>query len=244
MLNTKPLIALLMATLMFAANPAFAQDEEKKVDLDALMRHAGAAISDEDYEDAASQLRKYVEFKKDNGQAWFLLAYSLHMSGKLDEAIPMHKKAAEFDQFKSTALYNLGCAYSLKEDVDTSIKYLHKALDEGFTRLDMFESDSDLANVKKSKKYKQIQERVDNDGERVEKKAQQDKDKKSKSSGLVGKWKVISGTRQGNEVGAERLPPEITVTEKDFTIPAGDDAFVVDDVHVVADDQRRWSCWC
>ena len=194
-------------------------DKQDKVDLSSLLQQANQDLGAEDFKAAAEKLKKYTDAKKDNEQAWFLLAYSLHMDGQIDQAIPIHKKAAEFDDFRPTALYNLGCAYSLKNDPDKSLEYLHEALDAGFDRLDMFATDGDLENVQKSAGYGEIQARLKNNGKRPE--------KKFDGKGLVGKWAVTSGSRQGDAVEAERLPAEITFTNKDVTIPSGDDKFVM-----------------
>lgn len=219
-------LALFSLSLVFGSGMAIAQDE---VDLDNLLQEAQRHIGNEEYAAAAKKLKQVTKAEDDNGMAWQLLGYSLHLDGKLDDAIVAHAKAAEFPQFEQLGLYNLGCAYSLKNEPAKSLKFLHKALDAGFNRFEMFESDSDLDNVKKADGFKEIQARAENDGNRPEKPKSKPKGQKGKTKGksLVGKWTVTSGERQGNEIDADRLPPVITIRAKDLTIPAGEDEFVM-----------------
>lgn len=210
-------------------------DKQDQVDLPALFQAAAQDLNAEDFKAAAAKFKKYTKAKTDNGQAWFLLAYALHMDGQIDEAIPVHEKATQFADFKSTALYNLGCAYSIKKDAEKSIDYLHQALDAGFNQLDMFETDGDLENVRKSKGFSAIAARARNGGKRMEQEPKKASAKQPDAKALVGKWAVTSGTRQGDEIDAERLPPEIVFTEKDVTMPAGNETFVMSYKIVSAD---------
>ena len=193
---------------VFGVSAGHAQDDSEK-----LLRDAESAMQDQDFETAVELLTKFTKKVDDNGLAWFQLGYSLHMCKKMDEAIKAHTKAAEFAEFKATALYNLGCAYSIKKDATRSLSYLHKALDAGFRDFRQFGIDSDLDHVKKADGYSEIKDRLANGGKRVA---------KFDAKSLVGDWAVKKGMRQGEEIGAERLPPQITVSEKAFTIPTGE----------------------
>ena len=56
----------------------------------------------------------------------------------------------------------------------------------------------------------------------------EDKKDKPKKKGfdaakLVGKWKYVSGTRQGNKVAKERLVGTVTISKDTILIPAGPD---------------------
>ena len=233
-------LALLSLSLAFGSGFVVAQDTEEKVDLDSLFQDAATDRNNGDFAASAKKLKQYTKLKDDNGAAWHYLGYSLHMDGKLDEAIVAHTKATEFDQFKQLGLYNLGCAYSLKDQLDKSLKFLHEALDSGFDRFGMLdpesgEWDADLANVRKDKGYQAILDRAKNDGKRSKKVPERIVENKFNPRSLVGTWTVTSGSRQGEEVAKDRLP-EITITRRDVTIPAGDNKFVMSYKVVGADE--------
>ena len=215
-------MAMLIAISMLTTQVGFGQEDKpdtkkEKVDIEALLEEAQSAVESKDYDEAAKLFKKVCDADDKNGVACHMLGYALHLGGKVDEAIEVHKKAAKFDEFKAISLYNLGCAYSLKKKNKESIKALHQALDAKFDRLEMFKTDSDLANVRKSKGWKAIAARVKNGGLRP----------KFNVKKMVGSWQVTKGVRAGNKVDNERLPV-ITVDAKAFTIPAGADKFVME----------------
>ncbi len=221
-------LSLFSLTLLMGAPFAAAQD----TDLDELFQEANADISAQDFAAAAEKLKKYTKEKDDNPQAWFLLGYSLHLGSQadgksntdmLEAAIKADLKASEFPEIRSTALFNIGCAYSLLDKSKKSLKYLHMAMDSGFNRFDMFDTDSDLDNVRKADGFAEVLARAENNGKRPKKKSGD----KGKHKGFVGSWAVTSGSRGGNDVEAGRLPPEITISKKDVTIPAGEQSFVM-----------------
>lgn len=220
-------IAFLSLSLILGSGYGVAQDTEDKqeeVDLESLLSDARNDIGREDFAAAAKKLKQVTEAQADNGIAWQLLGYSLHLDGKLDEAIVAHTKATEFPDFKQLGYYNLGCAYSLKKQPKKALEFLHIAMDNGFDRFEMFETDADLEHVKKSDGFKEILARAKNGGKRPEKMVS-DKSKFDVKS-LVGEWAVTAGTRQAAEIDPAQLPV-VKFTKKDVTIPAGDTEFVM-----------------
>ncbi len=144
-----------------------------------------------------------------------------HSAGNYDKAIELHKKMLAFgDEGVRLGNYNLGCAYSLKKETDKAFEYLNKAVDAGFLDVNQFESDDDLANIKGDPRFVTLIARVKNGGKPVDDK------KEMKSPPIVGKWKIVSGTRSGAAVPKERLTA-VTVSDKTFTIPAGPSQFVM-----------------
>ena len=67
-----------------------------------LRQEANAALRAKDFETAAAAFKKITTADPKDGQAWQVLGYSLHVSGKLDEALPAHKKAVVKDYVAST----------------------------------------------------------------------------------------------------------------------------------------------
>ncbi|MEL7499394.1 MAG: TIGR03067 domain-containing protein [Planctomycetota bacterium] len=223
------LVVVLSITLL-ATGVSRAQDDKPKekqesVDVESLMDDAQEALDKGEFGKAVKIYKQVIVADKTNGRAWHRYGYALHADGQLDKAIEIHKKAAKFDDYKAISLYNLGCAYSLQKKTKPALKALHQALDANFRQLDMFDSDSDLENVRKDKGFKAIATRVKNGGARP----------KFDTKQLVGSWQVTKGVRAGEEVDGSRLPV-ITIDKKSITIPAGAENFVM---NYKLDDKNR-----
>jgi len=100
------------------------------------------------YAEAVEAFKAITEAHPDNGEAWFKLGYCLHASGRLDEALVAHAKAAEFPQYRPVALYNLGCAHALKGNADAAFEALNKSIDSGFDNLKQLQEDTDLTSLR------------------------------------------------------------------------------------------------
>jgi serine/threonine protein kinase len=96
-----------------------------------------------------------------DGQRAFDLAYEIHMSGKIDEAIDAHKEAAKYASHRGIATYNLGCAWSLKGEKDKAFKALNAAIDFGFDDIEQYETDGDLDSLRNDDRFKKLMERLD-----------------------------------------------------------------------------------
>ena len=147
-----------------------AQEEEKEQTVEEMMEEAERIMRQGNFANAAKLFKKVTEKDDSVGLAWQRLGYSLHAAGDLDGAIEIHKKAAEFDRFKPVSLYNLGCAYSLKEQPDKAFDYLMKAADAGFTQVSHVEGDSDLDNIRDDPRFKKFIAKMKGDDEPKEKK--------------------------------------------------------------------------
>ena len=208
--------SLLIWGLVFALQPAsglWAQEEDSSAE--EQFAEALFEIQNENYKEAAALLKQVVEADDENGRAWQLYGYSLHMDGKLDDAIKVHERTAKFAQFKGISLYNLGCAHALKKDTDKCLGFLKKAVDAGFDDVEQFESDADLAFVKKDPRFVRLIKVMK--GEPVD-------DDEKKAAKWIGTWVYVSGVRAGEDVAKERLAGEVEIGEKTLTIPAGPDS--------------------
>ncbi len=108
------------------------------------------------FRDEAHAYERQLAEDPTNAQAAFRAAYAWHMAGDYERAIPAHKKAAEFDEFRPTALYNLACAQALTGKPEDAIASLNAAIDAGFDRLELMEEDSDLASLRTRDDFKAI----------------------------------------------------------------------------------------
>lgn len=109
-----------------------------------LEKQAQAATSEQRWADAAAAYRKLTELDPKNGHAWHMAGFTLHMDGKLDEALPFHVKATEFPQSRPVASYNVACVHALKGDKEKAFEWLGKAVEAGFTNLEHITNDPDM----------------------------------------------------------------------------------------------------
>jgi Flp pilus assembly protein TadD len=138
-----------------------------------LINEGRQLIAESEFAKASDVLKKATEADKENALAWHLYGYSLHASGKLDDAIEVHKKAAKFKEYAGITMYNLGCAYSLKKDADKAFEALNKAVELNFVRDTAYDDDSDLDNIRKDERFEKLMKTVK---EKREKSADHDHD--------------------------------------------------------------------
>lgn len=198
-------------------------EQEEDLDIDALMEQAQSLIDDGKFGDAAEIYRRITRANEELAPAWQLLGYCLHVSGKLDEAIEAHKRAASFTgsgdaEFRRLGLYNLGCAYSLKKEPDQAFEYLHQAVDAGFRDSSLLAEDADLESLRADPRFAEVVDRVKSGGAR-----------KFDPASLVGTWKLLSGEKAGEAIAAEATATliEMTATEFRIPVPGADEGFVM-----------------
>ncbi|HZJ71524.1 MAG TPA: tetratricopeptide repeat protein, partial [Planctomycetota bacterium] len=121
---------------------------------------ARALFDAKKYAEAAEAFRAIVEKDPKNGEAWFDLGYSLHITGQLDQAIAAHTKAAEFPTYRAAALYNLGCAHALAGHADAAFEALNAAIDSGFNMLQTMQDDPDLKSLRTDPRYASLVARL------------------------------------------------------------------------------------
>ncbi len=192
------------------------QDED--IDVDALMEEGQDFIADKEYGKAAANFRKVVTEESDNGLAWQLLGYSLHIDGKLDEAIEAHTKAATFEEVKGIGLYNLACAWSLKKDTERAFEFLAKSIEEGYDDASLMKTDPDLDSIRSDPRFDPLLQWC-----RTGKKPA------PAGSTLVGSWAINSGMKAGTKIDMEAQPTEFKITDEQILIPVpgSDDGFVM-----------------
>ncbi|MEM7454079.1 MAG: TIGR03067 domain-containing protein [Planctomycetota bacterium] len=211
-------IAIATPANLQAGCTIFSLQEDDQDSVEDLMAEATAMLQREKYTEAAAILQKVVDQDEENGQAWMLLGYSLHVGGEVEKAIEAHTRAATFEDFKPVALYNLGCAHALLEDTEASIQWLEKAVDAGFSDIEYLTTDTDLDGVRDDERFKALVARVKNGGEPV-----------FNASMLVGTWEMLEGVRAGEELDGSRLPPSFEMTADTFELtgPGGTGSFVM-----------------
>lgn len=135
-------LAALLAASALSLTPALAQD------------------SPQDHREDARAYEQQLADDPENADAAFRAAYAWHMAGDYERAIPAHKKAAEFDQYRPIALYNLACAQALIGKHDAAIASLNAAIDAGFDRIELIQEDSDLASLRERDDFNAVIDRA------------------------------------------------------------------------------------
>ncbi|MCA8954111.1 MAG: DUF2911 domain-containing protein [Planctomycetes bacterium] len=136
-------LTVLLTFALGAALPAQEPATAKKSH-GAAVAAGRAALQESDWQAAAASFKKAVELDPEDGTSWQLLGYSLHADGRLDEALPIHQKAAEFAGVAPVASYNVACVYALKGDKDKALTWLEKAAAVGFDRPEHIANDPDM----------------------------------------------------------------------------------------------------
>ncbi|HZN38772.1 MAG TPA: DUF2911 domain-containing protein [Planctomycetota bacterium] len=150
-------LSLSRALALAALSPFLFAQDAATADLAKLRKEANAALQAKDFETAAATFKKITTADPKDGQAWQLLGYSLHIAGKLDEALPAHTKAAEFPKFAGVATYNIACVHALKGNADEAFAWLEKCVAGGFADVDQLNGDEDLKALRSDPRYAKIE---------------------------------------------------------------------------------------
>jgi beta-lactamase regulating signal transducer with metallopeptidase domain/tetratricopeptide (TPR) repeat protein len=100
--------------------------------------------------------QKLDELKQEtsaDGDDWFDVGLDLLRLRRIDESIEAFQRAIDLGEKTSTSMYNIACAYSLKGDINSSMAWLEKAINEGFDSADKLANDPDLNNVRKHPQF-------------------------------------------------------------------------------------------
>jgi tetratricopeptide (TPR) repeat protein len=112
------------------------------------------------YRAAMENLQKLKESDSTNGKKWFHIGYQLLGMREFDLASDAYGKAVEYmDGNRSTAMYNLACAYSLAGKTGPALDWLEQSLDAGFDNHKLLLNDPDLNNIREDARFARIAEK-------------------------------------------------------------------------------------
>lgn len=155
----RPCLATSLSTLLLLAPAAICQGTTP-ADLQQVRKAADAAVQAGEFETAAAGFRKLTEANPKDAQAWHMLGYSLHAGGKLDEALPIHLKAAGFKATAAPASYNVACVHAMQGHTDEAFAWLDKAIARGFRDADLLANDTDLASLRKDARFAALTDKL------------------------------------------------------------------------------------
>ncbi|HEX5053368.1 MAG TPA: tetratricopeptide repeat protein [Planctomycetota bacterium] len=147
-----------LSLFLSLAVPAVCQTPEPAVDIKQVRKEAQAAFEAGDFAAAAAAFQKVTVANPKDGEAWHRLGYSLHVTGKLDEALPAHLKAAEFPAQAAVGSYNVACVHALKGRTDEAFTWLEKAIGAGFRDAELLATDSDLDSLRTDARFKKLEQ--------------------------------------------------------------------------------------
>ena len=75
---------------------------------------------------------------------------------QLDQAISDYNKAIELSPTHTNAYYNIGCVYSLQNNLSEALKYLELVLENGYDNFDWISKDPDWDNIRSSNEFKML----------------------------------------------------------------------------------------
>lgn len=108
------------------------------------------------YEEADKIFKSVLEGDPDNSKAILEYGFSLHLQGKLDEAIAWHRRAAKSRDWDHYGNYNIACYHSLKGEPDLAFVYFKKAIQAGLWDVKQFERDSDLDAIRDDERFEEL----------------------------------------------------------------------------------------
>jgi putative intracellular protease/amidase len=135
-------------------------DNPRLSERDRLAAEADRIARGGDWQSAATRYRDLLAEDPSYGYAWYRLGLVLHTAGRLDEAIPAHRKAAESDDYRARGLYNLGCALALQGDTAGAVAALEEAFAAGFPNALALRNDTDLASLQGDPAFEVLVEKV------------------------------------------------------------------------------------
>jgi len=114
----------------------------------------------QDWPKAIAAFQYLTKTDPEKGLYWGRLGHCLHAAGRLDEAMPIHEKAASFPDTRASAIYNIACIHAMRNEKDDAFRQLNAAFDAGMTQRYYYENDADLANVRSDARFAALLQRI------------------------------------------------------------------------------------
>lgn len=130
--------------------------------------HAGIGLirfAQKRYEEAAANFVKAIDGGFHAPMVYGQLGYSQLVLNRNEEAIKTYEKAFEIGimpgaNTRGLAYYNLAIGYFRTKQTDKGFELLNKAVDEGFTNRQTYETDTDFAAIRADARFQKLLERL------------------------------------------------------------------------------------
>lgn len=111
----------------------------------------------QDYQNALAECKAAVA-QNPSARNYMSLGVVYMQLGKPNLALEDLKRAERINPSDSVISYNLAAAYSLADKTDLSLRYVERALVNGFNDPDAWRSDPDLQNVRSEPEFRRVLE--------------------------------------------------------------------------------------
>ncbi|MEO8215520.1 MAG: M56 family metallopeptidase [Acidobacteriota bacterium] len=95
------------------------------------------------------------------GGDWFGVGFDLISLGDYPRAIDAFQHALQYGFKESTTMYNLACAYSLNGNRDEGMRWLTKAVENGFDNSGKLDRDPDIQGLRSDPRFPALRQRAD-----------------------------------------------------------------------------------
>lgn len=97
--------------------------------------------------------KRLLDKKPDFVEALSLLGDLYTKKGFHKEGLEIDKRLARLRPGDPVVFYNLACSYSLSQDIDSALRIIKQAINYGYDEFEHLETDKDLENLRKDKRF-------------------------------------------------------------------------------------------
>jgi tetratricopeptide (TPR) repeat protein len=113
-----------------------------------------------DYDAAIDTLKNMTQLAPDFAPARALLAMCYFEKKLYIHSLSELNAAVNLDKSDYNSMYNIACIYSLQKKPAPALKWLERAIDNGFSEYDHMSKDSDLDNIRAEPKFGELAEKA------------------------------------------------------------------------------------
>lgn len=129
--------------------------------VDSVFMRGAAALQAENWAEAATAFEQVVKRDTSNTQAAFMLGQAYYLLNDYRKAAATWEKVAARDYRPQTVRYNLASAYAKLRDNERAFTWLAQALEAGFSRADVLQTDSVFAALWLDERFEKVVELAD-----------------------------------------------------------------------------------
>lgn len=144
-------VFLMLNLTLFAQEQAVTAEQRKA---------ANEYYQSQNWTKAIESYEKISQAEPQNPNALIRLGNSYYQLKKYQEAITAFEKAEKIKVNPNNS-YNLAAVYSILDQEEKAVFWMNKAISAGFNNINLFQTDADLANLRKYSEYKVLNEKLD-----------------------------------------------------------------------------------
>ncbi len=136
-------------------NELSAESGEK---LTRLISRGRSMFYEEKFDNAEKLFESVLALDPENVEAVYMMGSAIHAMGRVDEALVLHKLAAESKSsvYSSKAKYNIACVHALKNETEAAIKNLKIAIKAGYVDVQHMQHDKDLKSIRDDERFEEL----------------------------------------------------------------------------------------